>query len=69
MNIVNRLLTEINRLKTNGANPTRIYLGEKEYRNLRLDDFLHIYGDYWGPAKWNGLELYEVRAESHLFII
>lgn len=69
MNIVEKLLTEIHRLKTLGLNPTRIYLGHKEYRNLRLDDFLHIQGDYSGPTKWNGLELYEVCAESHLFVI
>lgn len=68
MNTAETLLTEINRLKILGCNPTRIYLGEEEYRDLRFDDFLRIQEDWSGQAKWNGLELYEVRDRSHLFV-
>lgn len=70
-------LSDINRMyhdyfRTTGREPTRVYLGHEDYREIRQSGEVYIYGSFLEDrsytAKIMGMLVFEVDEPRHLFV-
>lgn len=69
--------SDINRMyqqyfSTTGKEPSRIYLGREEYRDMRILGEIYIHGSVLNDGRFTqkimGMLVFEVDEERHLFV-